>query len=310
MENPISKKISTLTDQADKARVGAANHGPTINLTQNTAVRIKADGDAVNTTAQDFAWSIADRIGINKTLTDAIQAGVTFARSVKGVLLKYCGAKYNPLWAPVGFKNSLEVPTDALGIKALLLSMADYFTKKPAQEVASLGITAAAAGDLRQQILDAEAALSAHDDTIATNKDGRDTAVEGLRTRLRGLVNELDQLIGKEARRWHSFGFNIPAEPATPGQPVNVTVAANAPGELHIECDAVSYADHYRFWTQPVGSIDAPVDAGSAKEPSLVLENLAGGSQWNVSVSAVNHAGNEGPRSASVQATVLAQAVA
>ena len=253
---------------------------------------------------------MADRVPLAKALADAVHAGVDFIRSVKNLLQKQCGTKYCHLWDPVGFKNSLEVPTKAGDVKALLASMADYFTKKPALEVASLGVTAQAAGDLRQDILDAEAVLSTHEDTIATSKDTRDQAVEGLRTRLRGLINELDQLIGKEDRRRHSFGFNIPAEPATPTQPVNITVAANVPLELHIECDAVPFADHYRFWMQPAGSLDAPVNAGSAKEPLLVLENLAGGSQWNVSVSAVNHAGNEGPRSAAVPATVLMQAVA
>ena len=55
MENAIAKKIKTLTDQADKARVGAANHGENISLTQNTTTRIQDDADTVRTTAQGFA---------------------------------------------------------------------------------------------------------------------------------------------------------------------------------------------------------------------------------------------------------------
>ena len=57
-------------------------------------------------------------------------------------------------------------------------------------------------------------------------------------------------------------------------------------------------------------STDAPVDAGSSKEPSLTVQNLTGGEALKVFVSAVNKSGREGARSEPVEATVPAEAAA
>jgi hypothetical protein len=311
MENPVETKLSDLFHQADLAEIGAAKHGAAIKLTLNTGSRIKDDKDAAIAAAQDYAWAVADRAAFSKAVADAIANGVTYCQTVKGVLAKHYGNRYSRLYDPVGFKGgSLEVATDAPGVKAHLTSMEDYFSKKPEHEVASLEVTSERAGKLFEAIRDAEKALSDHDDETELKKSTRDRLVEALRTRLRGLINELTQLIGREDARWHSFGLNIPAEPDTPAAPQNLTATSTAPHQLHAGCDPVPFADHYRFWTQPSGSDADPVQVGSSKEPSLMLENLAGGSRWKVSVSAVNKAGHEGPRSSVAEVIVLASAAA
>ena len=118
------------------------------------------------------------------------------------------------------------------------------------------------------------------------------------------MIGELTQLIGKEDRRWHSFGFNIPDEPETPGRPENVVVTALPDQQVQAECDSVSFAEYYRFWIQPQGATE-PQDAGSSREPSLKLENVAPGTRLKVFVSAVNKAGHEGPRSEPAEITVV-----
>ena len=254
--------------------------------------------------------NVAARPALNATVARTVADGTACGRAAKGVLTPHCGTQYNRLWNPTGFIGSLEVPTTAPEVKSLLQTLEDYFIEKPEHEVASLEVTAAQAKALRKAISKAEGALQDHDDDTDKKKAARDAALEGLRARLRGLVNELTQLIGRESRRWHSFGFNIPAEPDTPEKPQGVAVTPGGPQQLDVACAPVSFADHYRFWTQPEGSTDAAVEAGSSREPSLTLANLAGGARLKVFVSAVNKAGNEGPRSEPVEATVPGETAA
>ena len=279
MENPIETQLKLLLNQAEAAHAGALKYGAEVKLVLNIASRIDTDIKAVRAAARDHSWSVANRPELTKELVKAIDTGEVFCRTVKGALLKHCGTQYSRLWLPVGFTHSLEVPSDAPSVKSLLDSMRDYFTTKPAHAVESLEVTAAEADRLVKAIRAAEVALQDQDDLLGDEKDARDKAVEKLRTRLRGLINELTQLIGNADRRWHSFGFNIPEEPETPGQPQLVSVTAIAPGQLHLECDSVPFADHYRFWNQPHGSTEAPVEVGSSKEPSILLDDLAGGSR-------------------------------
>jgi hypothetical protein len=47
-----------------------------------------------------------------------------------------------------------------------------------------------------------------------------------------------------------------------------------------VTCAAVPFADHDRFFTQPVGSTEAPQPVGSNGEPVFVIEGLAAGTAW------------------------------
>jgi hypothetical protein len=55
---------------------------------------------------------------------------------------------------------------------------------------------------------------------------------------------------------------------------------------------------------------EEPAFVGSSSEPLFVIEGLEPGAQCNVAVSAVNAAGNEGPRSTAAVASVVARAAA
>ena len=134
------------------------------------------------------------------------------------------------------------------------------------------------------------------------------SALGALRERLRGLSNELKQLIGKDDRRWRRFGLNIPGEPETPDQPRELEASASAPGKVLVSCAAVAFAERYRFYAQKADVAGDPTAIGSSNEPLFVMENLDGGARYNVFVSAVNFAGNEGPRSKAVVTEVMARA--
>ncbi len=132
--------------------------------------------------------------------------------------------------------------------------------------------------------------------------------VAALRVRLRGLADELKQLIGRDDARWRVFGLNIPAEPAVPPQPESLTVTNDTPLQLLVRCDPVLYADHYRWWRRAHNGAGLPEEVGSSDLPMFLIEELAGNTHWDIYVSAVNSNGVEGPFSAPAQGDVLAAA--
>ena len=304
MENPIEKSPKLLADQAGKALRAANKYGVEIKLATNTGPVINLELKAMTKAGQDHAWAVSERPALTRALADALTAGAVHGRAVKGAMVKHCGTQFCALWLPLGFTRSLEVPSeDAATIKALLAAMTEYFTKKKEHEVEKMDVTAAQSKALLETIVAAETALQDKDDDIDDKSSAKDAAIETLRGRLRGLISELDQLLDGEDRRWHSFGFNMPSEPDTPGQPKNLVVTPLPNQQAQAECDPLSFAENYRFWIQPHG-VSEPQAAGSSREPSFKLENVTPGIRTKVFVSAVNKAGNEGPRSEPVEFTL------
>ena len=129
-------------------------------------------------------------------------------------------------------------------------------------------------------------------------KTARDQTVEALKKRMRGLINELEQLVAKDDPRWRAFGLNIPALPNVPDVPQNVTVNNGIPGRLLVTCAPAAGAAYYRFWTQEAGTATEPTVAGTAQEPTFLVENLTAGKSYKVFVSAVNGSAGESELSA------------
>ncbi len=85
-------------------------------------------------------------------------------------------------------------------------------------------------------------------------------------------------------------------------------VINDTPLQLLLRCDAVAYADHYRWWRRSHNSPGEPEAVGSSELPMFLLENRSGGTRWDIFVSAVNSSGTEGQLSGAAQGNVLAAA--
>ena len=171
-------------------------------------------------------------------------------------------------------------------------------------------MTAARAEELYHGLKAAKLAQDNQDTLIGEKQQEQDAALEGLRDRLRGVIGELKQLLSEDDQRWRRFGFNIPAEPETPGQPEQAQVDNSAPGKLLVTCAPVPFAERYRCYAARVSSTLEPAPVGSSNEPLFVVETLEAGGRYNVLVSAVNSSGNEGLRSEVIVAEVRARAAA
>jgi hypothetical protein len=256
----------------------------------------------------DYQTAVTAIVPLQQAYVAAIDAAYTFAQRAKDVLKPHCGNRHCDLWKAAGFVSHLAIPKSWNGLRVLLGSLAAYFTANAAKEVAALQVTAARAGELIAALDGTRTAVTGARQSATDKHALRDAAFAALQVRLRGLADELKQLIGREDARWRAFGLNVPAEPAVPPQPEGLEVINDTPLQLLVRCEPVAYAQRYRWWKKPATSSAEPEAVGTSGLPMFVIEGLAGGTHWDIYVSAVNSAGTEGPLSESKPGDVIAAA--
>lgn len=276
MRNEISPmKKTDLIALAIKARSGAAAHSE-IALTQNTPAKIQTDVDAASAAEAEYQTAVTAIVPLQEAYLAGIASAITFAQRTKDVLKPHCGNQHGDLWRAAGFTGSLAIPQSWDGLRVLVGSLGTYLTANAAKEVAALQVTAARATEIITALDNTRNAVSAARQASAAKRELRDTAFNTLRTRLRGLADELKQLIGRDDVRWRAFGLNVPAEPSVPPQPEGLTVTNDTPLQLLVRCDVVPYADHYRWWRRVHNGAGQPEVVGSSDLPMFLIEDLAG----------------------------------
>src|SRR5205823_6564729 len=154
-----------------------------------------------------------------------------------------------------GFPNqSLAVPTTVAERQALLQSLQAYFAANAGQENAPLNVTAARAEQLHGALSSARTALNNHLTVNGQKKTARDNGDGALRKRMRGLIDELGQLIGDDDARWYGFGLNPPGAPGTPDVPDAPVLSSPSAGVILVDWPDVPRAGRYRVWLQIVGT--------------------------------------------------------
>lgn len=310
MRNDILKLSSEdLLGLALKCVSAAGTYGAGIGLSaRRSATALTTLRGVADKAEKDFQKGISSLVPLRTAFGQARENARQHLTSCRDRLKKHCGSQYCQAWNEAGWRGSIAIPRSLNGMLATLGSLEKFLADHPDLEVDKLGVTSAQSKTVFEALNGTKTAVS---DQNVQNKqlhDARDAAFEALRKGLRGLCNELSELIGDEDARWKAFGLNAPGEPHVPPAPTEVAVENDIPGQLVVTCAAVPFASHYRIFTQPVGSNAEPQQVGSSGEPVFVLEGLAAGTGWKVFVSAVNSVGTEGPPSEAVATTVLAEA--
>ncbi len=166
-------------------------------------------------------------------------------RACVGVLKPRLGNQWNSQWQNAGFTHhSLAIPDNPL---TLLQQLSAYFTANPSQEVANLtptiSATAAACSAAALAITQASGISNQSNTDAGTAKKNLAAAIETARSRLTGLREELDQLIGDDDDRWYAFGFSKPGDPDTPAVPEHLVVTGGSPGMVFVDWDDAPRAD-------------------------------------------------------------------
>ncbi len=301
--NTIPEKYDVLVALGEDAADGAAAHESAIGLLQNTEARIRSDLTALESAQQDFQTARSASLALTAAQRTADSNGKSFIESAKNVLAPVLGKQWSTAWAPTGFVTSLAIPRKLPERQTLLAALRDYFTANPAQENAPLNVTAAQATTLHTALSDARSAVNAGLVARGQKKAARNTAQRALRKRLSGLVGELGQLLGPNDPKWLAFGLNMPGGETTPDAPSELVLTLGGPGEVLVDWDDVTNADHYRVFKQEVG-VDADfVQVGSPDDSDFTIDGLTGGNVLRMKVSAVSGS-LEGPTSDVAEITV------
>jgi len=295
MQNPQPRRLDELFTLGEKGADGCHLHEVAIGIMHNTESVIRAAVAAARSANQSYQTAKGSKITATGSQSTADSDAVKFITSARDVLKPRLGSRWSTAWNAAGFINqSLEVPGTIAQRMELLKSLELYFTAHPTHEVAALSITAAKAATLHGAFSDGVSGSNTSKSDLVAKRDARDAAVESLRKRLRGLVSELEQLIGEDDERWLDFGFKIPGSEQTPEAPTDLTLHGGAPGHLVAGWAGGARATHFRVYKQVPGSEEF-VLAASVSDNDADLNTFTPGAHVKVRVTAVNDAGESQP---------------
>lgn len=308
-KNPMPTTYAGLVLLTQRCLNGAATHGASIPLLINTAAAIGADRTALLAAQGVYQAGCGNSPALRTALDAAEAAGHTFCGQARNVLEFYLGTVHNAAWRPTGFISSLALPRTEAALVALLTALAAYFAANPAHENAELQVTAARALTLLGNLNTARQNVDAQTASCTLDRQARDSKVEEMKKRIRGLIKELSQRLTPLDARWRDFGLNMPGAVSVPAAPENVVATPTLPGQLQVTCDTSTNATSYRFYYQRLILDPEPIFAGSATDPLFIISALAPGQAYLVYASATNTGGESGlskPASSVVSAAAAA----
>jgi len=302
--NKLPVNLDELITLGEDAADGAHQLETTLGLKQNTEAAIRAD--LAGLTAKKSAYDTLASAGMAKStaVTVARSNARAFLTSTRDVFKNFFGAKPSAAWVAAGWPaNSIAVPATSELILPLLNSVELYLTANPTRENAPLNLTAARAAALHTALTDARSAANQQDQAERAARDARDASADKLRKRLRGLIDELGQLLDPLDARWLAFGLKRPGAPESPDAVTGTRATPLGGGKLRVQCDPAPRAEYYQVWIQVVG-VDADFRlAESPAEPDKILEGFTAGANVSAKMRAINETG-PGPFADPVQVTV------
>lgn len=284
------------------ALAGAEALGEEVGLMQNTPDRIRADLQALTGEAEPDAPSStqgalnAERAELSRlrvTRRQAMKAGREFCAAAIDWLKLHLGRRWNPRWVAAGFgTGTLAIPYDPL---SMLIDLRNYLRAHPEHALASPELTAARAEVLIGDLETANDAVTAGSVRRRVARRNRDGAVQALARRLRGLRNELEQLLSRDDVRWHRYGFRRPIERRQPGSVEELALEPGPPGEVRLTWVPAPRAVNYRvrWWLKT--SADEVTELPLLRDPRTQLRGLPAGEEIVCEVSARNAAGESLP---------------
>jgi hypothetical protein len=298
--NEIPKSYTDTVTLAEDAADGAGIHGIAIGLKQNTGTVIRADLNALLAAEETAALkrtAKATAATANKT-TDS--NGKAFIARFIQLEKPRIGGQWGPLWQEAGFSaGSISMPSTQ-GERFVLIGEIKKFLQNHPESVITdaarpdLDVTEALADTLHLAISAARTALNDKTHESSAAAAARESALDAMRRRLGGLRDELTQLpLPADSPLWYVFGFNRPVDPATPGIPENLVLAAGASGTgtLIADWNPSRRATGYRVKIQVPGEPE-PRAFGLFADDQATVPGLPPGVLLTVTITAHNASGD------------------
>ncbi len=294
MNNTLPSGRPQLFALAEDMADGLHDHGAAVDIKQNTEPVFRADLDAARTAESVYAAAKSAKDGLATALRIADSNSRAFLKAARAVLAQSLGEAWSAAWDATGFPiASTAVPTSQDERLTLCGRLKNYFTDNPAMEVNTpkLVVSAARADALFTALSAARAAVNNGNTDAGNKKAARDAAEDKLRTRMRGLIAELGQLLGDTDPLWDAFGLNAPGAASTPDAPEALVLTPGGAGTLHADWADARRAARYRVWVQVMG-VDADFRAvATVTDSDATLSGLPSGKTVKVRVTAANDAG-------------------
>ena len=166
-----------------------------------------------------------------------------------------------------------------------------------------LTVTAALAETLYQAYSDARQAVANALSNSAAKMIPRDNALTAFQACYRSAIDEIGECIPADDPRWYDFGLNRPTDGAQPGLPMHVVVTAMGGGRVLVQQAGARRANSFNYYRQITGTDPKPVKVVNQSGTTLVIDSLPAGATVQVTVTAVNNAG-EGQPSAPISIVV------
>jgi hypothetical protein len=293
--NPTPDSNNELIASGEDFCNGLEQHAAAIGIKQNTFALARAELDALIAAknallaaqgAQSPAYAASRSADSN--------AKGFISRSIK-VLSISLGTDWSDAWVATGLpNNSVSVPAKQDDRFVAVGGLKAYFTANPDKENDKLNVTAATATAIYTAVSNGRQGVSNALSNTSTKTGTRDAALEAFRTRYRGGIGELEQILGDDDPKWYDFGLNKPSDPATPGVPDTVNVTALGGGRVLVQIGGVRRANSHSFYRKLPTDAE-PVKVINTEGTQHTIEGLPAGATVQFTVTGVNDAGEGRP---------------
>ena len=299
MQQTIPYSQPDLLSLAGVIHIGATNNGAAIPLLQNPATAIAADIEALSTARNNHEqtkMTLAEKYALVDSIMEEGRKKLTIGRDI---LKPHLGYEYNDKYTAIGLVGSSVIPRDILGLQSTLGAFKGFFEANAALEHADLDITAAHYELLHSQLLAARGGVNTQKQVVEDAMALRDAKADQLRSRIRWVINELDQHLDPLSSLWTAFGLNKPGAQATPDAPEDVVATLIGPTAVALKWSGAARAEYYRVFKKVQGVDEDFVAVGSPADLDFTIEGLPANATIEIQITAINN-GGESARSSSV----------
>lgn len=283
--------LETYFKNADKVFRGLAALDGALGLTRVTKAIYEPVLILAKSKAADFANARAGKTAAYLALRGKRPAVIKFLGDVRNLLSASLGDTYSPLWAPLGFNGSLQLPGTDAGRCQMLQKVEAYFTANPQRENVADGFTAAATSALCLPFTAACVLFDNCKQDTRAKRDARKSALKALDKKLGDLRRELTSVLDAKDPLWLKFYDRIPGDPRVPEKVLDVTATAQPGGIIAVDWPDTPRAARYRVLKQVVGVDPELVVAETVEESDAQLTNVPSGATVKLQIVPVNGTG-------------------
>lgn len=285
----------TYFKNADKVYRGLAALDGALGLTRVTKDNYEPVLIEAKAKAAAFNRGRASKTAAFTALREKRPAVKKFLGDVRNLLSAVLGAKYTPVWLPLGFNGSLELPRTDAGRCQMLAKIKAYFENNPQREVAGDGFSALAAEGLCNSYTQAVNLVDDCKHDTRTKGDARKVALQALDKKLGDLRRELGMVLDPTDPRWLKFYDRIPGDPRPPEKVKGVSATVQPGGIIAVDWGETPRAAHYKVFKQVVGVDAELVLVKTVEESDAELTGLPSGATVKLQIVATNAEGAGAP---------------